>query len=84
MLLAKYLQKAMPNFECSVVENGWPKDGMKAFEGADSVVFYCDGGGRHFVNPHLKEFDELMKKGVGLACLPVSYTHLTLPTNREV
>ncbi len=69
ILLAKYLQKAMPNFECTVVENGWPENGMKAFEGADAVVFYCDGGGRHFVNPHLKEFDELMKKGVGLACL---------------
>ena len=69
VLLAKHLKKALPNFECDVVQNGWPKNGMAAFEGADAVVFYCDGGGNHFVNPHIKEFDQLMEKGVGLACL---------------
>ena len=69
LLLAKHLQQAMPNFECDVIQNGWPKNGMEAFEGADAVVFYCDGGGRHFVNPHVDEFDKLMSQGVGLACL---------------
>ena len=47
MLLAKYLKANMPNYETIVHRNGWPADGVAAFEGADSVVVYCDGGGRH-------------------------------------
>ena len=68
-MLAKHLQQAMPNFECVVYQNGWPPEGMKAFEGAVAVVVYCDGGDRHLLNPHLEEFDTLMDKGVGLACI---------------
>ena len=69
LLLAKHLKRALPNFDCDVHQNGWPQNGMEAFEGADAVVVYCDGGGRHLLNPHIEEFDSLMKKGVGLACL---------------
>ena len=29
----------------------------------------CTGGGGHLVNRHVAEFDKLMRKGVGLACL---------------
>ena len=32
-------------------------------------MIFSDGGGGHPVMPHLDEVDELMKKGVGLACL---------------
>lgn len=46
----------------------WPRD-PTAFDNADALVFYNDGGGRHPVNQHLDEIDALMKKGVGLACL---------------
>jgi acetyl esterase/lipase/type 1 glutamine amidotransferase len=52
----------------AVYHNGWPKD-PTAFDNADGVVFYCDGGAGHVVVPHLDEFDKLMKKGVGLVCL---------------
>lgn len=52
----------------AVYYNGWPKD-PTAFDNADTVVFYCDGGGGHVVVPHLDEFDKLMKNGVGLVCL---------------
>lgn len=69
LLLAKYLQAAHPDFVIDVFQNGWPKDPAMAFAGADTVVMYCDGGGGHMVNPHLTEFDEVMKKGVGLVCL---------------
>ena len=69
LLLAKHLEDAMPNVETEVIQNGWPQEGVKALEGADTVVVYCDGGGRHLLNPHLEEFDTLMKKGVGLVCL---------------
>ena len=69
LLLAKQLQKAMPNFQCKVYHNGWPQEGLNAFEGADAVVVYCDGGGNHLLNPHVDEFKQLMDKGVGLSCL---------------
>jgi acetyl esterase/lipase len=52
----------------AVYTNGWPND-PTAFDNADAVVFYCDGGSGHFVMPHLDAFDAVMKKGVGLVCL---------------
>jgi len=51
-----------------VYTDGWPKD-PTAFDNADAVAFYCDGGGGHIVMPHLEEVDELAKNGVGIACL---------------
>lgn len=67
MLLAKSLESSM-GFKTVVYENGWPKD-PKAFEGADAVVMYADGGGRHPVNPHIEDFDKVVKKGVGVVCI---------------
>jgi type 1 glutamine amidotransferase len=54
-----------------VYSNGWPDDAKAAFDGAAAIVIYADGGGRH---PFLKEdrlqiLGDLMKNGVGLACL---------------
>ena len=68
-LLAHYIKESMPGYEVEVFKNGWPKEGSKALEGADTVVVYCDGGGRHLLNAHIDEFDPLMKKGVGLVCI---------------
>ena len=51
-----------------VMSGGWPRD-PTAFDNADSVVLFMNGGGGHPVNRHLAEIDALMKKGVGLACL---------------
>jgi len=53
-----------------VYSNGWPND-PKAFEGADTIVIYADGGGGHpaLQDDHLQQLDSLMKKGVGLACI---------------
>ena len=68
-LLASSLAEAMPNYDVEVIKHGWPAEGVKALEGADTVIVYCDGGGRHLLNPHIKEFDPLMKKGVGLVCI---------------
>lgn len=49
--------------------NGWPKD-PTAFDNANAVLFYADGGGAHpaVQGDHLKILDELAKKGVGIAC----------------
>ena len=53
----------------SVYTNGWPKD-PTAMDNVDCVVSYCDGGGRHYLNDRLEDFDHLaMEHGVGLVCI---------------
>lgn len=68
MLLADRLNKNMPNVEAVVVTEGWPEDNS-IFEGAATVVIYCDGYSRHPIKPHLEFFDGLAKKGVGLVTM---------------
>lgn len=71
-LLAGALAEAMPEYEIEVVKFGWDgNDGndLSSLTGADCVVVYCDGGGRHLLNPVIAPFDKLMDQGVGLVCL---------------
>ncbi len=68
VLLAKELENAIPNIETEVYRNGWPQE-ANAFDGADCIVMYADGGGGHPVIPHLQEVDKLAKKGVGIVCI---------------
>lgn len=67
-LLAKMLNEAVPGLHCTVYLNGWPKD-PTAFDNANEVVIFSDGGGGHPVCAHLAEMDALAKRGVNLACL---------------
>jgi len=67
-LLAARLQEALPSFACDVHLNGWPAEN-NAFDGADCIVMYCDGGNGHMVNQHLDQVDALAKKGVGIVCI---------------
>ena len=66
--LAKCLRAALPNVETVVYKDGWPKE-ANAFDGADTIVIFSDGGGGHPILPHLDQVAKLMAKGVGLACL---------------
>lgn len=68
LLLAKLINENVPAAHATVYQNGWPKD-PTALDNADSVVIFCDGGGRHVAMPHLEEMNALAKKGVGIACL---------------
>ncbi|QDU78488.1 Trehalose utilization [Polystyrenella longa] len=68
MLLAEAIEDNMSGYETTVVTEGWPTD-VSVFDGADSIVVYCDGGERHPINQHLEEVDSLMKKGVGLVLI---------------
>jgi len=68
LLLAKCLNENAPNIVTAVYRNGWPAD-PSAFDNADAVCMYADGGGGHPVNPHLEEVAALAKSGVGVACL---------------
>ena len=68
MLLAKCINDNMPNVEAVVYKNGWPGN-ASAFDNAAAVIIYCDGGGGHVAIPHLKDVDEMVKKGVGIGCI---------------
>lgn len=70
-LLVKCL-KDVPALKVEFVLNGWPQD-EAVFDGADAVVFYMDGGGRHEAvqenGRRLKLIDEWTKRGVGIGCM---------------
>ncbi len=68
VLLAKALQAAIPGIKTEVLQNGWPQD-ESVFSGADAVVMYADGGGRHPVIPHAESMDKMADAGVGVVCL---------------
>jgi type 1 glutamine amidotransferase len=68
LLFAKLIEEANLGIQTVVHTNGWPKD-PNAFDGANAIVIYSNGGGGHPVLPHLQAVDQLMKKGVSLLCL---------------
>jgi hypothetical protein len=63
-----YLNRPRRDREHPVMDRGWPLD-PTAFDNADGIVLFMDGGDDHPVNHRLDEVDALMKRGVGLACL---------------
>jgi hypothetical protein len=66
LLLQKGLA-TVPGITSVVYSNGWPHE-ANAFEGADAVVIYADGGAGHpaIQKDHKQILAELAKKGVGL------------------
>ena len=68
-LLLKQCLDQVPGVKAEVQFNGWPTNNA-AFDGADAVFVYCDGGGGHpAIRPErLKLLGSLMDKGVGLGC----------------
>ncbi|MEE8467999.1 MAG: family 16 glycoside hydrolase [Planctomycetota bacterium] len=68
MLLANALAESNPHYEIVVYQDGWPGD-PTAFEGADTIVMYCDGGGGHPVAEHLAQVEALSAEGVGVVCI---------------
>lgn len=68
LLLADALNQYGPQVHAVVYRDGWPAD-PTALDNADAVCVYCDGGGRHLLNPHWALMNQLTSKGVGLAFL---------------
>ncbi|MFT4550090.1 MAG: hypothetical protein ACI9MB_004065 [Verrucomicrobiales bacterium] len=68
-LIGEWLEKAYPGQIESRYSVNWPENEEAFFKDADSVVFFCTGGGRHLVNGHVENFDKVMRTGAGLACL---------------
>src|SRR6478672_1405881 len=68
LLLKKCLDQT-PGVKVEMYDNGWPKNNA-AFEGADAVLIYADGGEGHpaFQGDHEQIIAGLIKKGVGLGC----------------
>jgi type 1 glutamine amidotransferase len=68
MLLDKCLE-GVAGVRTAVYRNGWPKD-PSAFDNANTILFYMDGGGGHpaIQGDRLTELGKLMKSGVGMAC----------------
>jgi len=58
----------VPAIEVIAHLNGWPED-PHAFDGADGILLYMDGGGNHpaIQEDRLEKLRQLMNAGVGLA-----------------
>lgn len=67
-LLGDLLEEGDDQLLTAIYRDGWPSD-PTAFDNADAVVIYANGGGGHPIIPHLDSFEEVMQRGVGLVCL---------------
>jgi hypothetical protein len=70
LLLKKWLDASGLPIVAAVYDGGWPAD-PTAFDNADAVFFFADGGAGHPVlkSNRLGQIDALAKRGVGIACL---------------
>lgn len=69
MIMAKRLNESGLNVEAYVeAEAGYPQN-KGLLKAADTIVIFCTGHKGHMLNPHLEEFDELMKSGKGVVMI---------------
>ncbi len=68
ILLADLLNENTDDVLATVYTGGWPAD-PTAFDNADAVVLFSNGGPGHMILPHMDEFEEVMERGVGLGAL---------------
>src|SRR5258706_13228774 len=68
-LLLKKCLDGVPGISSVVYSNGWPGS-VSAFDGADAVLIYADGGAGHPIiqGNHREILEGLVKRGVGLGC----------------
>ncbi|MBL6704528.1 MAG: ThuA domain-containing protein [Planctomycetaceae bacterium] len=69
MILADALNRSGLNVEAVLVPHlGYPED-ASILQDAATVVIFCTGHKGHVLNPHLDEFDKLMKAGTGVVMI---------------
>ena len=68
MILAKRLNASGLVDAIVLPDIGYPKD-SSVLKDASTIVLFCTGHGGHVLNPKLKEFDALMKKGIGVVMI---------------
>ena len=68
-ILLRDCLRSVDGLQVVLYTNGWPSD-PKAFDGAQAIFLYMDGGGGHpaLKEDRLEKLAALMKKGVGLGC----------------
>ena len=67
-LLARLLEENTENITTKVYTEGWPED-PTAFDNADSIIMFSNGGGGHMAIPHMDSLKEHMERGVGLGAI---------------
>ncbi len=67
-LLANWLENSGLPVKTTVHKDGWP-DEPNAFDNADTIVIYSNGGGGHPILSHMDQVEELMKQGIGFVVL---------------
>ncbi|MDB4368095.1 ThuA domain-containing protein, partial [Mariniblastus sp.] len=69
MILAKALNDSGLNVDAQLVPHyGYPKD-TSLLDDASTIVVFSTGHRGHTLKSHLDEFDELMKKGIGVVMI---------------
>ena len=69
MILAEALNRSGLDIEAVLVPNpGYPED-ESILKDAATVVIFCTGHSGHVLNPHLDDFDQLMKSGTGVVMI---------------
>lgn len=68
LLLSDLLNKHHDGATSEVFRNGWPDD-PDALDGADSIVIFADGGGRHPALPHLDQLEAMIDDGIGFVII---------------
>jgi type 1 glutamine amidotransferase len=70
ILLLNQCLQSHPGLLTAYYLNGWPRD-PTAYDNADAILIYCDGGGGHpFIqDDHLRLIGEKVRQGAGLGCL---------------
>lgn len=69
IILAEALSAADLNITPVVLpEDGYPRD-PSVLADADTIVIFSTGHTGHLLNPHLDEFDALMKRGIGVVMI---------------
>lgn len=70
MQLLNQCLKGQEGVLSTVYLSGWPKDAT-AFDNADAIAFFMDGGGGHpaIQAGRIAQLDALAKKGVGIGCM---------------
>lgn len=69
LLLAKRLNESGLQIQAVVLPDvGYPAD-SSVLQDADTIVIFGTGHRGHLLNPHLEEFDALMRKGTGVVMI---------------
>ncbi|QDU29341.1 NPCBM/NEW2 domain protein [Anatilimnocola aggregata] len=66
-LLAAQLEKSL-GYKTEVHYRTWPAE-LSAYDGADCVVMYSDGGGGHPVKKIMETMEKVAKRGTGIVCI---------------